>query len=236
MPPFRFRYKSGKRDDETGNWETCGWYRSLAQKACHQQSTTPTMSSSSSDDPVREIARRARLCSHVMASTSHAARNGALQRVKQVLTDRRESVLEANDQDVAAATEASLPSPILKRLGLRGDKYRALLEGIDDVCGLPDPVGQCSLARELDEGLELYRVSCPIGVLCIIFESRPDAAVQIASLAIKSGNVVILKGGREAARSNEALVEVFQAALEAEGLPREAVHLVSTREQVSSPW
>ena len=97
-----------------------------------------------------------------------------------------------------------------------------------------DPLGKVSMATELDDGLELYRVGCPIGVLCIIFESRPDALVQIASLAIKSGNAVILKGGKEAIHTNQALHKAFQEALATTKVPVDAVQLVSTREEVSA--
>lgn len=121
----------------------------------------------------------------------------------------------------------------LQRLNLEGAKFDTLLAGLSDVKGLRDPINQVTLARELDgDGLKLYQVTCPIGVICVIFEARPEAVVQIASLAIKSANAVVLKGGKEAAHSNAVLVEALRAALETAGLPADAVQLVETREAV----
>jgi glutamate-5-semialdehyde dehydrogenase len=127
-----------------------------------------------------------------------------------------------------------------QRLVLDAGKVASLTAGLDDVLRMPDPLGTVTLARELAPGLVLRRVTCPIGVICIIFEARPEAVVQIASLAIKSGNAVILKGGKEAAASNAALVAVIRGALEGaargsqpEHLPVDAVQLVSTREAVA---
>ena len=120
-----------------------------------------------------------------------------------------------------------------QRLVLGAAKFDGLLAGIDGVISLPDPLTRVSMARRLDEGLDLYRVSCPIGVLCVIFEARPDAAVQIAALAIKSANAVILKGGSEAIESNTALIAAIQEGLRASGeLPVESVQLVATRQDV----
>jgi glutamate-5-semialdehyde dehydrogenase len=121
-------------------------------------------------------------------------------------------------------------------------KLESLVRGIDDLLIQPDPLGVQTLARELAPGLVLRRVTCPLGVLAIIFEARPEAVVQIATLAIKSGNAVILKGGKEAARSNAALVEAVRAAIAevaaaapagASTVPVDAVQFVSTREEVA---
>jgi hypothetical protein len=125
-----------------------------------------------------------------------------------------------------------------QRLVLDAKKLSDLGKGLDDVVSLPEPLGSVSLARELSPGLELRRVSCPIGVLCVIFEARPEAVVQIASLAIKSGNAVILKGGKEAQNSNKVLVDVIRGALAS--LPADArvsqdcVQFVSSRDEVAS--
>jgi len=107
-----------------------------------------------------------------------------------------------------------------------------LLKGIEALERTEDLVGRVTLARELTEGLDLYRISSPIGVICVVFESRPEAAVQISTLAVKSGNCVILKGGKEAALSNQALVDAMQEGLKAAGLPLHAIQLVNTREEV----
>ncbi|GBG34283.1 Delta-1-pyrroline-5-carboxylate synthase [Hondaea fermentalgiana] len=181
---------------------------------------------------LEDVAARARAASHVLGSLSREAKDAALVEIARELEVQRLRILEANREDKRAARDANLSSSLQKRLNLEGDKFETLLQGISDVVKVADPVGRATLATELDEGLDLYRVTCPIGVLCIIFESRPEAAVQIASLAIKSSNAVILKGGKEALRSNMALVAAFRVALDRAGLPADAVQLVSTREDI----
>ena len=186
---------------------------------------------------VEAIARRARAAALQLAALSTGPKNAALEAVGRKLEERREEILEANRADKAdceAQVESgSLSAALFKRLDLEGSKFEAMLAGVADVARLPDPVGRITLATRLDEGLELYRVSCPLGVIGVIFEARPEAAVQIASLALKSSNAVILKGGREASRTNEALVGAIQEALgEVEGVSPDAVQLVSTREEV----
>src|SRR5262249_43318873 len=161
----------------------------------------------------------------------------ALSSVRNALLRRRDEVFRANRADKSegkALVEAgALSEPLFKRLDIEGEKFEALIAGIDQVICLPDPVGQVEYALRLDEGLALYRVSCPIGVLGVIFEARPDAAVQISSLALKSANAVILKGGREAERTNRALVEAMREGLsEVKGMPPDVIQLISTREEV----
>ncbi len=180
------------------------------------------------------VARAARRAARAMHS-SVAARNAALASVRAALLARKGAILAANARDVARETaRGTCSAPLMKRLVLGERKFAGLLAGIDGVLALPDPLGRVSLARRLDEGLDLYRLSCPIGVLCVIFEARPDAAVQIASLAIKSANAVILKGGSEAIESNTALVDAIQHGLRNAGttLPVASVQLVSTRQDV----
>ena len=186
---------------------------------------------------VEAVARRARAAALQLAALSAEPKNAALEAVGRKLQERREEILEANRADKAdceAELESGSLSPALfKRLDLEGSKFEAMLAGVGDVARLPDPVGRVTLATRLDDGLELYRVSCPLGVIGVIFEARPEAAVQIASLALKSSNAVILKGGREASRTNEALVEAIREALgEVDGVSPDAVQLVSTREEV----
>ena len=186
---------------------------------------------------VENIARKARAAALQLAALPGQLKNSALEAVGRKLEERREGILEANRADKAdcevEVESGSLSSALFKRLDLEGSKFEAMLAGVADVARLPDPVGQVTLATRLDEGLDLYRVSCPLGVIGVIFEARPEAAVQIAALALKSSNAVILKGGREASRTNEALVGAIQEALaEVEGVSPDAVQLVSTREEV----
>lgn len=182
----------------------------------------------------------ARSAAQVMGGSPPAARDAALAAVAAHLRARAADIDAANVGDVAAAAgDASLGPAVVKRLELGASKLAGVIAGVDDVRALPDPLGSVTLARELSPGLELRRRTCPIGVLCVIFEARPEAVVQIASLAIKSGNAVVLKGGREAQRSNAALVEAIRAALaslppeHAAFVPVDAVQLVSTREDVA---
>lgn len=185
---------------------------------------------------IEDVARRAKEASWELAGLDGSTRDRALESVLESLTERRDAILADNQADMDEAAKlvakGELTEPLRKRLDLSGDKYETVLEGIRDLLKLPDPVGCVDLARRLDDGLELYRVTCPIGVLGIIFESRPDAAVQIATLAIKSGNAVLLKGGREAARSNAALVDAIRAGLEKAGVSPDAVQNLTTREEV----
>jgi glutamate-5-semialdehyde dehydrogenase len=186
---------------------------------------------------VEAVARRARAAALQLAALSAEPKNAALEAVGRKLQERREEIFEANRADKAdceAEVESgSLSAALFKRLDLEGSKFEAMLAGVGDVARLPDPVGRVTLATRLDDGLELYRVSCPLGVIGVIFEARPEAAVQIAALALKSSNAVILKGGREASRTNEALVQAIREALgEVDGVSPDAVQLVSTREEV----
>ncbi len=180
------------------------------------------------------MATASRAASLLLAGSSLAQRNAALECLCSSLEARLPEVLAANAEDLAAAKASGLEDAVYKRLVLDAGKVQSLLSGLRDLVALPDPLGRASLSRTLAEGLELTRLSCPLGVLAIIFEARPEAVIQIASLAIKSGNAVILKGGKEAQRSNAALVEVVRGALAAAGaLPLDAVQLVSTREDVA---
>jgi len=186
---------------------------------------------------MEDAARRARAASRALVGASCETKNAALAAFRRHLASRRAEIEEANRQDKeeaeAAVKEGKLSSSLFKRLDISGAKFDNLLTGIDEIIQLPDPVGQVTYANRVSEGLDLYRVTCPIGVLLIIFESRPDAAVQIASLAMKSGNALLLKGGREAQRSNAALVIAMAAALQEAGLPEGCIQGVDTRTEVS---
>lgn len=191
------------------------------------------------ENSMEEVARRARLAALKLATLSTIAKDQALEAMREVLLERRDEILAANRDDKEEAERevdaGRLTRALYRRISLEGSKYDGLLAGIEGVRRLPDPVGRVTLATRLDEGLDLYRVTCPIGVIGVIFESRPDAAVQISSLALKSSNAVILKGGREAARSNAALVTAFREAFSrVPGVPLDAVQAISTREDARS--
>ena len=162
---------------------------------------------------VAKMAQAARAASHQLAVAPGASRDAALEAIASALEEQRDRVLEANELDVEEARKmverGELDQPLLKRLDLNGSKYDATVAMVRSIVAQPEPLGQTQVATELDEDLVLYRVSVPIGVLGVIFESRPDALVQIACLCLKSGNAALLKGGREAARTNAALAEVM---------------------------
>jgi glutamate-5-semialdehyde dehydrogenase len=144
----------------------------------------------------------------------------------------RAQVLEANACDLAGTS--GLATPLVKRLKLDAAKLETLADGARQLASRADPLGTVLAQRALDEGLVLEQIRCPLGVLAVVFESRPDALVQIASLALRSGNAVLLKGGREARESNRALAELVHVALERAGLPPDAVQLLDDRSEVEA--
>lgn len=155
-----------------------------------------------------------------MAALLLEVRNQALLAAADALLKEKEQIFAANQEDMEAAEQAGIPNAVMKRLKFDEHKLEDVLNGIQELVKLPDPLSKIQLARQLDEGLELYRVSCPIGVIGIIFEARPDALVQISSLCIKSGNCAVLKGGKETARTNKVLFRLIYDAVTAAGLPK----------------
>ncbi len=168
---------------------------------------------------IREITGEMKLASPFLAAAAREQRDKALAMIKEELLAAREEIFEANRRDLEAAEKQQVPVPVRKRLKFDEAKLRDVCAGIDQLISLPDPVGKILLSRQLDEGLILQKVSCPIGVIGVIFEARPDALVQISSLCIKSGNCAILKGGRETALTNRALFERIHEAVVKAGLP-----------------
>lgn len=181
---------------------------------------------------VRGMAQAARDAGRVLATTPHALRQDALTAIADALQREEAALEEANQKDLTAAQAGSLAPPILKRLYFGAEKRAEAISGVRTVAALPDPLGAVLEARVLDDRLNLERISTPIGVICMIFESRPDALVQIAALAIKSGNGVILKGGSEARHSNRALADLIHRVTCATGLPEGWLQLLETREDV----
>ena len=150
-----------------------------------------------------------------------------------LLREKASRIFEANAADVAAARKAGLPGPLLKRLAYDEGKLLESLSMLDALGRLPDPCGRILEARRLDTGLTLRRVSCPIGLIALIFESRPDALVQMAGLAAKSGNAIIVKGGTEAEGTNRILAELMAAAGTEAGLPPHWLGSIETRTAVA---
>ena len=183
---------------------------------------------------LHQMAQASRQAALTLAAADLDIRNAALLAMAKALNAHQDDIFAANDADVAQATQDGLAAPLLIRLAFREEKLAAVTEGLEALASLPDPIGQTTYARELTEGLKLYRVACPIGVIGVIFESRPDALVQIASLALKSGNAVLLKGGREALRTNQVLCDCLREAAEAVGLPADFAQLLTTRDDVAA--
>ncbi len=181
---------------------------------------------------IREKAARMKAVSPFMSAASEEVRNRALQAVADAIRAQKQEIMEENRKDLAAAEEKGIPAPVLKRLKFGEDKIQDVLSGIEELIGLADPLNRITLARELDEGLRLYRQTCAIGVIGVIFEARPDAMVQVSSLCIKSGNCAMLKGGSEAKMTNRKLFDViYQAALSA-GLPEGCMMLAETHDDI----
>ncbi len=190
----------------------------------------------SKEKSVHDIAAECKLASATLAGLSSSERDRVLAEIANEINYHTVPILEANRRDLADAEQlikkGELTDAALKRLKLDNAKVDDIVSGIRQVAGQPDPIGHVTLERELDDGLVLYRVACPIGLVAVIFESRPDALPQIVSLCLKSGNAVILKGGKEAEHSNQALFDCVQRALKKVKLPQASVAMIQTREHV----
>jgi len=189
------------------------------------------------------IAQRAKSASIQLAVVETDVKNKALADIAEALKQHTGKIVSANKKDLADAEKNGLPAPLSKRLKFDENKIAETIAGIESLIKLDDPVGRTLSATELDKGLELYKVSCPIGVIGVIFESRPDALVQISTLCLKSGNAVLLKGGSEAANTNRILCEIISEAsnpssskdyAEARkaGIPKGWIQLLETRQDV----
>lgn len=180
-----------------------------------------------------DLAAQAKKASIAMAALSSDVKNNALAAIAKALQSKSAEIIAANKLDLEAAEKAKLAAPLLKRLKFDESKLGEVTEGVESIIKLTDPVGETLAATELDKGLELYKVSCPIGVIGVIFESRPDALVQISSLCLKSGNSVILKGGSEAVNTNRILAQIINDASEKAGIPAGWIQLIESRAEVN---
>jgi glutamate-5-semialdehyde dehydrogenase len=174
-----------------------------------------------------ELARRA-----FLKLSSNVDRSAVLNEIAAALEEHAAAIFAANQKDLDAAKSAGIAEPLAKRLVLNEPKLRDVISGIEYIAKMEDPVGRVVAETELDEGLVLRKVQVPIGVLAMIYESRPDAGPQIASLAIRTGNAVLLKGGREAAQTNASIGEIIRSVLARHGV-EDALQLVSTREEIA---
>ena len=185
---------------------------------------------------VKDKARAAKGASFRIAFCTTEQRNNALDAMGEHIWNERERILEANRKDLASAEallrEGEYSEPLVKRLRLDDEKLKSVVEMVKSVSALEDPIGKTQYAIELDKGMNLYRVTSPIGVIGVIFESRPDALPQIASLCLKSGNAVVMKGGSEARNSNETLHSIIAEATAKAGLPDGWIQLIDSRSEV----
>jgi glutamate-5-semialdehyde dehydrogenase len=178
-------------------------------------------------------AKEAKLASIKLAALSTEIKNNALTEVKNLLRLKSHEIFSANIIDLEISEKNKLALPLLKRLKFDENKLKDVIDGIESLTNLTDPVGKTLAATELDKGLELYKISCPIGVIGVIFESRPDALIQISSLCLKSGNSIILKGGSEAMNTNRILASVITEACEKANIPKGWIQLLETRSDVN---
>lgn len=181
---------------------------------------------------MKEVAAHMKMAAPKLAVTTCKQRNNALLLVKEALLREKEAVFAANHMDMEAAAEAKIAPAVMKRLKFDEGKLTDVCKGIEQLVSLEDPLGKKDLSRELDEGLTLYRVSCPIGVIGIIFEARPDALVQISCLCIKSGNCAILKGGKETVHTNKVLFSIIHKAVIQAGLPEYTLHQATLHNEI----
>ncbi len=176
----------------------------------------------------------ARHAARVLAVANTTQKNAALEAVAQALLARQDEILQANAQDLEQARQANMRPALQDRLALDEGRIRGIVEGVRQVCALPDPIGAVTKMDTRPNGLIIGKRRVPLGVIGIIYEARPNVTVDAAALCLKSGNAVILRGGKEAFHSNRALTAVMRDALEAAGLPRDCVALVSDTDRRSA--
>ncbi len=179
------------------------------------------------------LARRARAASRTLATALGAQKNQWLLHSAHALEERAAEVLDANARDLAAAEAHGLTRAQLDRLRLTPERLRAAAAGLREVAALPDPIGRVLDSSTRPNGLQVHKVAVPLGVIFFIYESRPNVTVDAAGLCVKSGNALLLRGGKEALHSNTALHRVLQDGLAECGLPREAVQLVATTDRAA---
>ncbi len=183
---------------------------------------------------ISEIAKNANASALVLAHLSTDLKNKALELMADSLDENCDAILTANAKDLEFAKKEGISSALIARLALNEEKVRGMAKGIRSVVALPDPVGRVNNVMEMDQDLVVKQVTCPIGVIGAIFESRPDAVPQISSLCLKSGNAVILKGGTEAQNSNKVIVHLLVEAMgKVPGVPTSAVQMIETRSEVA---
>ena len=175
-----------------------------------------------------QLGERARAAARALASAGTAAKNNALSAIADALVDNRATIAEANTQDLTAAKDKGLSGALLDRLELTGPRIESMAQGLGQVAALADPIGEMTDLNYRPSGIQVGRMRVPLGVVGIIYESRPNVTADAAGLCLKSGNATILRGGSEAIHSNQAIAACIHQGLEQAGLPRDAVQVVET--------
>ena len=184
---------------------------------------------------VLEMAKMAKKASVVLATLPGPKKNEALHKGAEALLENMDKILQANKEDVENAKKAGVKDAFIDRLTLTKDRILSMAEGLRQVASFDDPVGEVTFMKTLDNGLIIGQKRVPMGVIGIIFEARPNVTADAFGLCLKAGSAVILRGGKEAIGSNKAIVEVFQQAIQKQGLPKECVQIVqdTSRETAS---
>ncbi len=180
-----------------------------------------------------EMGERARSAARVLAAQPTATKNNALEAIAQALEDARAAISAANEEDLAQGRENGLDEALLDRLALTPARLEQMIEGVRQIATLPDPVGEIRELRYRPSGIQVGKMRVPLGVVGIIYESRPNVTVDAAALCLKSGNAAILRGGSEALRSNLAIGEAIERGLREAGLPGEAVQIIKTADRAA---
>lgn len=179
------------------------------------------------------VGKKARATSRALAAANTRTKNAALGAIKEAMIANKDGILSENAKDVANGKQNGLDEALLDRLVINESRFDAMLASLDDVIGLPDPIGEIDDMVYRPSGIQLGKMRVPLGVIGMIYESRPNVTVEAASLAIKSGNAIILRGGSEAYHSNQAIASCVRAGLDAAGLPSEAVQVLETTDRAA---
>ena len=182
---------------------------------------------------ILETGKRAREASRIMAKTDTATKNQMLLNIADLITESQTGLLEANELDLATGKANGLDAALLDRLELTPERIKAMAEGLCQVAELPDPIGEISAMEERPSGIKVGRMRVPLGVIGIIYESRPNVTADAAALCLKSGNATILRGGTESVNSNQAIAVCIREGLDACGLPSDAVQVIETTDRAA---
>ena len=176
---------------------------------------------------LEQLGQRAKQAERFLRTASTASKDHGLAQIADALLEHTAAILEANAKDLANGEQAGMSPALLDRLRLDEARIAGMAQGVREIVALPDPVGKVLSGGNRPNGLQIVKVAVPLGVVAVIFEARPNVTADAAALCLKSGNAVILRGGKEAIHSNQAIAAVMRAALEQAGLPQDCIQLVA---------